>query len=228
MTGKRHFLLILALVCVTLVQAAEPGKRYWHYDFNQPLGPEWEYIQQPDSSKYRMYDGWLELGTSNSSLTDNDHPTFVGRCQDTSLFLLETKMRLPGSVAGDEAGLTVYHMPDVHAEVYVQNLRGDLRVKMRYTLKNLRQVASEVRIGNVKDVWLRIKREGKFYSFFYSTDGNRYHWLERIDASLMIGAVAPSADYRDIRLGMYAWQGGAQFAAGVTWARFDYLDYKEL
>lgn len=226
----RKTIILLTLVFATglLTRAAGPEKRWWHYDFSEAIGPEWEYIQQPDSSMYRVYKGCLQLATSSSSLSSKDSPTFVGRCQETRTFQLDTKMKFERSMAGDEAGLTVYHMPDVHSEVYLQNLRGEMRVKMRYTLKNLRQVAAEKHLGFIDEVWLRVKCDGKYYSFFYSTDGKKYHWLERIDSSLMLGAVAPSAVYNDIRLGMYAWKGGTQYAAGVTWASFDFLDYREL
>lgn len=219
--------ILTTFLCPLFLFAQTTEKQQWHYDFNEPLGPEWTYIQQPDTTKYQVVDGWLELATSNSSLTDNDRPTFVGHHQQTETFELETRLRLPDSLPGDEAGLTVYGAHDAHAEAFLQNLRGELFVKVRYTLKNLRQVVKEVRFGNAREVWLRVRCDGRYYLYYYSTDGTQFHYLERIDASLLTNVGGHGTDYTGILLGLYSWGGGAQFAAGRTWSCFDYLTYTE-
>ena len=43
------------------------------------MGPEWVFIQNPDSTKYEHRGKTLRLHGSKSTLTDNDRPTFMGR-----------------------------------------------------------------------------------------------------------------------------------------------------
>ena len=193
--------------------------------FGDKLGPEWIYIQNPDSTHYRLVGGKLRLVTSNSSLTDNDRPTFIGRRQESENFILDTKVTLTDVQPGDEGGLTVYQINDGHVDFYLQNYKNDIRVKMRSTIKGLRCVLAEKSIGKRRTVWLRVASNGRVYKFTYSFDGKRYHWLDQLDCALLSTEVV--GGFTGVVLGMYAWRGGAQFNRGQSWMDFDYFNYKE-
>lgn len=195
-------------------------------DFDRPLGPEWMYMQNPDSAQYQLHDGQLRLVGSIHELRENQPTTFIGRRQEAASFTFDTKISFYDLDDGDEAGLCAYQINEGYAQVCVNNFRGNYRLKVRLNLKNVRVLLCDRSFGEHPEVWLRIKSNSRYYNFYYSTDGKNYHWLESVDCSLL--STETAGGFTGATLGLYAYNGGTRYQAGHCFADFDYVEYREL
>lgn len=182
------------------------------------LGPEWVFIQNPDSAKYDLHrvvdhttgqvvGGSLRLH-GGKALNDNDRPTFVGRRQESPNVNVETMVNSNGA----EAGLTVYQISDGHMDLCVNN--GYVGVKCK--LKNIYYVVNEqpVRSAAVK---LRITSDGELYRFEYQDGDAPFRQLCELNCSLVSTEVA--GGFTGVVIGM--------FAEGNGYADFAYFNYQE-
>ena len=181
------------------------------------LGPEWVFIQNPDSSKYdrhvvvdpqtgRAVGGSLRL-FGGKDLNANERPTFIGRRQESARMTVETIVN-----SNDvEAGLSVYQINDGHMDLCVNN--GYVGVKCK--LKNIHYVVSEqpVRSAAVK---LRIRSDGEQYVFEYSDGGKPFRKLCELACSLVSTEVA--GGFTGVVIGL--------FAQGQGYADFGYFKMK--
>lgn len=160
---------------------------------NGKLGPEWIYIQNPVRNNYEFREGALRLHGSVSSLTENDHPTFVGRRQEHAGFSAETTVT-PVDV---EAGLSVYQINNGHFDLFVK----DGKVQLRCVLKNIHYIVNCVgtKAGKTR---LRICSDGNNYYFEYAAGGRPYRRLGALACSLVSTEVA--GGFTGVVLGMYA------------------------
>ena len=182
------------------------------------LGPQWVFIQNPDSSKYDLHrvvdamtgnivGGSLRLH-GGKRLNDNDHPTFLGRRQESPDITVETIV----SSNGAEAGLSVYQIHDGHIDLCVNN--GYVGVKCK--LKNIYYVVNEEPVRSTA-VRLRIRSNGEMYWFEYQDESGRMKPLCQLNCSLMSTEVA--GGFTGVVIGM--------FAEGNGYADFGYFDYQE-
>lgn len=182
------------------------------------LGPEWVFIQNPDSTKYdrhvvvnestgRVAGGSLRL-FGGKDLNANDRPTFIGRRQESAQMTVETLVNSSRA----EAGLTVYQINDGHLDLCVNN--GYVGVKCK--LKNIHYIVREepVRSAAVK---LRISSDGEQYVFEYSDGGAPFRKLCELNCSLVSTEVA--GGFTGVVIGM--------FAQGPGFADFGYFKYEE-
>ncbi len=219
----RHFVLyILTLLCVAAGAATGSDGQAKRYEFNQPLGSEWEYINAPQTGRYNIGEGRLRLYGATEDLDANGCPTFVGLRPDSAGFSMTTKLFLFDTLDGDEAGLAVYQAPQGYVQCCLNNYRGTHRLKLRLTLRNVRTVLVDKPMGIVNNVWLRMEDDGQNYTFHYSTDGQRYHLLESVDKSLLRPVVVGGGT--GIVAGLYAYQGTTKLQAGPSYADFDFLE----
>ena len=189
-------------------------------DANTPFafGPEWVFIQNPDSTKYdrhvvvdgatgKVAGGALRL-YGGRRLNDNDHPTFIGRRQESPRVTVETMVNSNGA----EAGLTVYQIHDGHIDLCVNN--GYVGVKCK--LKNIYYVVNEEPVKSAA-VKLRISSDGELYRFEYQDGNGPFRRLCELNCSLMSTEVA--GGFTGVVIGM--------FAEGNGYADFGYFDIHE-
>jgi len=142
------------------------------YDFAQissagkGMPQEWLYIQNPDSTKYRLTDNGLRLYGSKSSLSENKQPTYIGIRQESAAITVSTELSAEGLQAGDEAGIAVYQIHDGHFDLFVRRSNsGQMETVLRYRVKSLGNEERVVPIGQGK-VKLTITSDGGRYHFF--------------------------------------------------------------
>lgn len=142
------------------------------------LGAEWVYIQNPDSSKYVVRNNRLRLYGSKSSLTQNDHPTFIGRRQECPIMTVSTQVDAKGLKPGDEAGLTVYQIHDGHIDLFLRRTKkGTTEVVLRATVKS---ICHEQKV---------IPLEGTLSKLTITSDGTRYHFYAQSAKDISTKAV---------------------------------------
>ena len=213
----------------TLMEAPQqaqqlPQKRHIRTTFDKPLGPEWVYIQNPDSAYYEHFMGKLRLTGGLSSLTDNQRPTFVGRRQESPVFTAETRVDFEESLNGDEAGLTVYQINDGHADFCLRQTKQGMTVALKMTMKSVSFVKKSVAIPNTV-CSLRVRSDGKMYYFDYSLDGKSFVTLDKVDCALLSTEVV--GGFTGMTIGMYAAINRGYTGNGRTYADFDYFEYVE-
>lgn len=202
-------------------QQRQPQKD--HTDFGAPLGPQWVYLQNPDTTCYVRADGRLRLYGSHSSLADNQTPTFIGRRQESPNFVFDTKIASFDLSDGDEAGLCVYQINDGNAQACLQRSGGDYYMLLRLTMKNVSTVLARQRIGApVDQLRLRVKGDSDNYSFSFSTNGKDYKALGQLSCTLL--STETVGGFTGVTLGLYAWNGSKK---GRPFADFDDVEYDE-
>ena len=204
--------------------AQQSQKRHIHTTFEKPFGPEWIYIQNPDSSNYQMREGWLQLICSRGPLSKNDRPTFVGRRQESPKMVAETFLNFEEGLPRDEAGMTVYQFHDGHAEIFMRPTNGKTQVAVKCQLKNVESIMGSAEIDGYS-AYLRIRSDGDFYMFDYSVDGKTYKTLATLNCTLLSTEVL--GGFTGVVIGMYAVENNFSEAYGRSFAMFDFFDYQE-
>ena len=196
-----------------------------HQTFDRPLGPEWVYIQNPDSARYQYHEGKLRLIGSICNLTENDRPTFVGRRQESERFAAETRLDFYESMPGDEAGLTVYQINDGHADFCIRHTAQGFTLNLKVRMKSLDVVKKTVSLPS-SDCTLKVSSDGTMYFFDYSVDGGKtFKRLDQLDCLLMSTEVV--GGFTGVVIGMFAAINRGYVGTGLTYADFDYFDYVE-
>lgn len=204
--------------------AQKSQKRHVRTTFDKPLGPEWVYIQNPDSSKYCISEGRLQLICSNGELSKNERPTFLGRRQESVNMTVETHIDFSEGLPRDEAGLCVFQINDGHAKFYLHPANGLTQVVAKCQMKSVTAVLASAEI-EAYEAYLRIRSDENRYYFDYSVDGKRYKTLATLDCQLLSTEVV--GGFTGAIIGMYATQNNFSKAYGTSFATFDYFDYME-
>ncbi|MBR1688939.1 MAG: glycoside hydrolase family 43 protein [Prevotella sp.] len=187
--------------------------------FNNKLGPEWVYQQNPIAKNYEQADGRLRL-YPHSSLNENDRPTFVGRRQESERIEVETQLSLHGGADSTQTGtfgLSVFQINNGHIDLYAtQN-----GIRLMCALKSLNACCGSTEWEQVPErVRLRITSDGQFYRFYAATDARDWLHVGDVDCSLVSTEVA--GGFTGVTIGMMA-----EGKEGGGYADFYYFDYQE-
>jgi len=220
---NRHFVCFIFVLSWVLGVQAQTR----HYDFAMTrLGDEWRYVRQVDSSKYVVCDSVLRLYGNVAELKDSGAATFIGLPQTSEHVEAETLLTTFDDENGDEAGLAVYWSDSCYVQAYLNNIRGEHRIKLRFQLKSHQWMMAEQHLEHrrIEKVWFRVTCDGDFYRFYYSEDGKKYHLLESVEKMLLSPAIAQGNG--ELLVGMYAYTGSVKLQMGYSYADFRYFDFK--
>ncbi len=219
---KQSIILLLTLtICV-----AAFGQKHFCTDFNeQQLGAEWQYLQQPDASKYVLHDGMLRLYGSPYNLKDHEPTTFLALPQTTPQFTAETSISFFDDESGDEAGMCVYLSDSCYVQLFINNNKGEHRLKLQFQLRSHQWLIAEKHLSRTfEKMWLRIACDSQYYQFFYSLDGQKFQLLDQIERLLLSPAIAGSNSLPLV--GMFVFTGTTKYQTGYSYADFDFFDYR--
>ncbi len=216
-----RLLIILFLFLAT-------GIRAQHYEFREaPSLQDWQHIGKPDSTKYAWCRGCLRLYGGVFDLNEGKDFTFTGLPLPDSPFTYETKLTIIDTFDSDEAGICLYRSREAYVQCCVNDYRGDRRMKLRLQLVSHRLLLNDVSIGTVRTVWIRVSlsKTGDKYNFHYSTDHQKWQWLQSVELRLL----SPAATGSDsaMLIGLYCFTGNSKFNAGYTYADFEYVDFQK-
>ena len=205
----------------------EPPHKRVHYTFDKPIGPEWLYIQNPDTAAYEVRNGRMRLYGAAEEMNKNRRPTFMGLRQEAAAFTLDTKISASELAENGEAGICVYQSNEGYVQCCLGNTHGEKRVKLRLFLKGVRALLFESPIegDTTRGLWLRVSSTGHRYEFYYSTDGVEYRKMESVHCSLL--STETVGGFTGVILGIYAYAGNADRQTGRAYADFDYVEYVE-
>ena len=213
------------------------GQRPWRDDFDAPaLGPEWVYLQNPDSSAYRLRDGRLWLTGRPTTLDDERRsPTFVAHRQEDVRAAWTTRLDLTDKAQpGAEAGMSVYITGAAHYDLFLTpEASADgvpterARLRLRYRLGALTHVERDLPLPDGA-AWLRIEADAERYAFAYSADGLEFHPLGRMDTRYLSSECA--GGFTGVVVGLYATAADASAQAATDadapTAAFDFFLYE--
>lgn len=184
--------------------------------------PAWVYLQNPDSTKYEWIsisngtgsdkagsnpdgggntDKKLRLYGSESSLTANRQPTFIGRRQEAERMTCEVTMTPEGN-SNFESGLTVYQINDGHYDFFTRANGDSLDLFLRYELKGLPQNLQRVASLRGGSVHLCITSENNSYVFSYSQGDGNLKEAGRLPSTLLSTEVV--GGFTGVTIGMFA------------------------
>ena len=180
------------------------------------MGPEWVYIQNPDSTKYELRGNILRLHGSRSTLTENEQPTFIGRRQQHADMTVSVSLDASQLKPGDEAGLTAYQINDGHCEVLVgKSAEGKFYATVRYRMKNLEKTEEKVWLDSARQT-LVLRATPDKYDFLIGKDEKSLQKLGTIAPQLMSTEVV--GGFTGVVLGIYV--------TGTGSADFKSFDYR--
>jgi xylan 1,4-beta-xylosidase len=193
-------------------------------DFDEvKLGVDWNYLRNPFMNNYSLTDkkGSLRLKASPVSLDDADSPTFVGRRQEHIDFSATTVLSLNDAMEGDEAGMTIYYSTQAHYDIFLKKSeKGKRKLVVRYHMGALNHTAYEMDIPGDK-IYLKVKGDKDFYSFYYSTDGEKFNFLNKINVWYLSSET--NGGFTGVYIGLYA---ASKSKNTKAYADFDKFMYK--
>lgn len=183
----------------------------------------WNFIKNPDSSAYSLKNtkGWLMLNGAASTLSSGNQPTFLGFRQKDLSFVAETELDFKPANQNEEAGLSIYHRPDGHYDVFLRKEGEKYVMVLRYILGTLKQELGKVVCSSNTNL-IKIESDGIFYTFSCSSAVHKkYQTLGRMETKFISSETL--GGFVGAYIGLYATGNGKKSKAP---AYFDYLDYK--
>ena len=187
-------------------------------EFDSPLGAEWSWIRNPETSRYVFKDGVLRLyGTAAGLNEPSASPTFVGFRQQDIDFTAQTFLRLGNSRKDDCAGMTVFMDSGSHYDVYIRKAGGKNVAGIRYAMGALDHI-EETPVSGSK-IYLRITGESEFYKLWYSTDGINFKMLGMNHTRYLSSETV--SGFTGIMIGLWA-----QSPSSTGYADFEWFEYR--
>lgn len=193
-------------------------------DFDRPVGPAWNYLRNPDRSRYSTTErpGWLTLSGTATTLAESASPTFVGRRQEHLACRIATRIDFAPAGAG-EAGLVLYRHPLHRYEIGVRSASGGREVFVRQTIgPSLSAVTATAAIPGEGTVILQVDAAPAEYAFSWGLSETDLHPLGRAPTRFLSSEVAGGF------VGTYAGLYAVTPTGAGTPARFDWFDYEPL
>lgn len=188
---------------------------------DKKLGFDWLYLCNPDSSCYKLESNVLKLSTTDKQLDDdNCSPTFIGKRQAHLNCEVTVPVKLHASQHGDMAGITVYMSNNSHYDIAIRQDRGGSQsVVLSYRLFDLRQEVATAKISKGSTVYLRARANANHYQFSYSTDGENFNDMGKLNTRYLSSEVA--GGFTGVIMAIFA-QGkpGTKGSAVIPW--FEY------
>jgi len=187
------------------------------------LGLPWQYLRNPDSSKYSLTErrGSLCLYTSPISLNETESPSFIGRRQTEHDFQSSVKLELVANADGEEAGLTMYQNNSHHYDFFLSRKGGNYMLQLRAKVGSLHYIVAEKEVAG-SEVELRISGTPLTYAFaFKDVKSGGYSKLASLDTRYLSTEVA--GGFTGVMIGLYASSNGKATKAK---AFFDWFDYQ--
>ena len=179
-----------------------------HYDFSEPLGPEWIHIQETIEENYSLDGGCLTLrGTGGSLGWGSERPTALLRRQEAADCRFVTEVTLVGN---GEAGLAIYQIFNGYATFTVRKSATGCEAVLKYQIRSLAKEEAVIPL-DTPGARLEVKAWGDHYEFILNGKD-----IAHLETALLSTEVV--GGFTGVTIGPMAIEGTA---------RFGYFDYKE-
>jgi alpha-N-arabinofuranosidase len=188
----------------------EPVNIDIHEDFSgETLSLHWNYLRNPDLSRYRAGGGNLVLQGGSQGLSELN-PVFTGVRQRS--FNIEGITRIyPDMEPGTRAGISVYLSDCYHYDLALERRAGGLFVLVTRRIHDLEAVPFEQALPGTEEVELRITSDMLWYYFSYRQKGGGWQDAGRGMTAGLCPEGAHSGSFTGVYIGLYSVGGTARF-----------------
>lgn len=146
-------------------------------DFSEnELNPSWNYIYHP-LNHLCMIDHGLNLTSNGNALNSENGASFLGRRQEHHFFHACTKVSLPMTEEGEEAGLTIYLNHRHHYEIALARIENKNYIITRKQIGSLSSTTHMISAPKNETI-LQLGGTKETYTLSYSLDGSHFIKLE--------------------------------------------------
>ena len=192
-----------------------------------PLDLEWNYVRNPDLSRYSLIErpGWLRLKGTAVSLDDNASPTALLRRQRHFDLRFGTRLDFQPMQDGEEAGIVLRQTDSLHADFCIVRQNGERRLVLRMTDPRYKKELFNVKAPE-GDIQLSVVADRDNYHFRWATDKDVSGEAGVIPTNEL--AVEASWDHGGVMcftgmmIGVYATGNGSDAMVPADFGWFDY------
>jgi alpha-N-arabinofuranosidase len=209
-----------------LLAPQSPSTENLQDDFDSPsFGFYWNWIRNPDLRNYSLTqrDGWLRLLGTESTLEQENSPTFLGRRQRHIKCCVTVILDFTPQTENEEAGLVAFGDLRHHYEIGISLKGGERTVFVRRKIGTLQAIVAQKSIPN-GIIRLRITADEAWYTFSFATDAE---WIDLARGEVRyMCSEAGAAMFTGTYFGIYASGNGktCQSPADFDWFEYEILD----
>jgi alpha-N-arabinofuranosidase len=143
----------------------------WKDCFQGPeLDRRWAYLRNPVLENYSLGNG-LTLRGAAVTLDDCASPTFVGVRQGEFCSQVEVSLTVDQLAEGARLGLSVFHVPQHHYDLFVTRREGQLCAVLRRRVVDMVVESAPVALPEGQPIQLRIDSARLGYTFYAGAAG---------------------------------------------------------
>ena len=176
-------------------------------------------MPQKDNYSLKARKGWLRLKTSTVTLDEKGNPTFIGHRQSEANFTATTKVDVSGLKDGGVAGITAYAAHHNHYDMQVAVREGKRYLQAKIRIGEMEHIEKEIPLKE-DIVYLRITADRQFYHLYYSTDGEEFTHLARMDYRYL--STETIGGFCGVHIGIFA----HTLQQTISHADFDWTDFQ--
>lgn len=183
----------------------------------------WNFIRNPLSGTWSLTErkGFLRLHGLKGNLTTSLQPQFIGRRQQYFDCVATTSIDFVPKKDNEEAGLSVFHMPDGHYDIFIRQKGSKREVVLRYVLGKIVHEEKTAILSN-GNVQLRVEAHKSTYTFSYQQEGS-YKELGTVETKFLSSEVL--GGFVGVFIGVFA---AGNEANAETPADFDWFEIKKI
>ena len=149
----------------------KPVDKAWKDCFQGPeLDCRWAYLRNPVLENYSLGNG-LTLRGAAATLDDCASPTFVGVRQGEFCSQVEVSLTVDQLAEGARLGLSVFHVPQHHYDLFVTRREGQLCAVLRRRVVDMVVESAPMALPEGQPIQLRIDSARLGYTFYAGAAG---------------------------------------------------------
>ena len=196
-------------------------------DFTKPLSLNWEWVRNPDNSKWHTDKNGLTLITTAGELSDVSAKNTLVRRETELKYTAETLMDFTPEKEGQKAGLLCYYSTVTYACVSKKIKDGKHILSLDINRNQGEEHITDTEIEN-KPVFIKVCVDGLSRKWYYSYDRINYILLGTLENCIYLcdeGVPGDRKRHTGTLVGVFANKGNCVEDAA---AKFTFFDYRPL
>jgi alpha-N-arabinofuranosidase len=170
--------------------------------FDSPeLNPRWMFLRNPEMDRYHWGDGKLTIRASAADISQLESLSALFCRQQHTTFTAETEVRFVPQSENDVAGLALLQNEHYNFVLGKTLVGGRARVVLTRAERD-KVVVGSAPVELNAPLRLKIEGDGRYYSFYYATDGEWHTLATGVDAVNL--STSRSGGFIGACIGLYA------------------------
>ncbi len=195
-------------------------------DFTKPLSLNWEWVRNPDNSKWHTDKNGLTLITTAGELSDVSAKNTLVRRETELKYTAETLMDFTPEKEGQKAGLLCYYSTVTYACVSKKIKDGKHILSLDINRNQGEEHITDTEIEN-KPVFIKVCVDGLSRKWYYSYDRINYILLGTLENCIYLcdeGVPNDPKRHTGTLVGIFASKGNCKEDAEANFRYFEYKD----